>query len=300
MDRVRKQIRVEHAYRLGLSGKGIHICVLDTGIFPHTDFDRRILEYIDFTKERKNFMHDFSGHGTHVSGIMSGSGRASHGRYQGIACQSELIMLNILNRDGNGNLEEMLQAFEWILAHYKEYKIRIINISIGIPKDSSLLSEKNKRNIVEWYLKKLHDCDILIVTAAGNEGRVSVLGESNNTLCIGCHDGDYRSKGGIMCSDYSGCGDKKSCFIKPDLVAPGTEIISCGNRHARDYTSKSGTSMSCPIVSGVAALLMELNPYQSVNDIMHKLRYGTRDLQLPFYKQGYGMLDCKRIFEEYG
>ena len=149
----------------------------------------------------------------------------------------------------------------------------------------------------------LHERNILIVTAAGNEGpdnnSISILGNQNHTLCVGCHDGDYKSRSDILCEQYSGRGYACYSMMKPDVVAPGTEIVSCSGKNRRGYTSKSGTSMSCPIISGVAADLMELLGNVPVDTIANKIRMGTTSVNTPRNQQGYGMIDCKKIFEKY-
>ena len=84
MNRIKDQIRCGAAYRLGLTGKGIGVAVLDTGIFLHRDFDSRVTGFADMVNG-KTFAYDDCGHGTHICGIIGGSGRMSGGRYSGIA-----------------------------------------------------------------------------------------------------------------------------------------------------------------------------------------------------------------------
>ena len=90
------------------TGKGIGVAVLDTGIFPHIDFGSRISVFRDFTGVRRS-PYDDNGHGTHVSGILAGDGTASGGKYKGMAPESNLVALKILDRFGNGNKENLQQ-----------------------------------------------------------------------------------------------------------------------------------------------------------------------------------------------
>lgn len=87
--------------RSDYTGKGIGVCVLDTGIFPHIDFTGRIWAFQDFIGYRRA-PYDDNSHGTHVCGIIGGDGKASDGRITGIAPECGLIVLKVLDRMGNG------------------------------------------------------------------------------------------------------------------------------------------------------------------------------------------------------
>lgn len=112
------------------TGKGIGVAILDTGIYPHIDFDSRICAFVDFILNKK-MAYDDNGHGTCVAGILAGSGAASMGKYKGAAPGCHLVALKVLDRFGNGNKEDVLKAFEWILRNRQRYNIRIVNISVG-------------------------------------------------------------------------------------------------------------------------------------------------------------------------
>ena len=114
----------------GYTGRGVCVAVLDTGIYPHRDFDRRIVAFYDYIQHR-SLPYDDNGHGTHVCGILAGSGVASQGRYRGIAPGCCLIGMKVLDRSGNGRKEDVLKALDWIIRNKDEYGIRIVNISVG-------------------------------------------------------------------------------------------------------------------------------------------------------------------------
>ena len=96
--------------------------------------------------------------------------------------------------------------------------------------------------------------------------------------------------------DYSGRGPTGACICKPEIIAPGAGIISCAPETGA-YQSKSGTSMSTPLVSGAIALLLQKYPYMSNRDVKLRLRERAVDVGLPMNQQGWGMLDVERLIE---
>lgn len=296
MDQAKRWIHCDDAYRLGLTGKGIGVAVLDTGIFPHRDFENRIKVFNDIVK-RRPMPYDDNGHGTHISGIIGGAGLSSDGKYQGVAPECSLINVKVLDHKGNGYASDVLAGLSWLKKHKEEYGIRIINISVGsftrkgMSEDSALVRGVD----AAW------DAGFVVVVAAGNNGpgrfTITTPGISRKVITVGCSD-DYKEVdvAGSRMIDYSGRGPTSTCVCKPDLVAPGSSIISCGNRQGA-YIIKSGTSMSTPLVSGAIALLLQKYPDMTNRDVKLHLREKAVDLGLPRNQQGWGMLDVKRLVE---
>lgn len=294
MNHIKDQIRCGAAYRLGLTGKGIGVAVLDTGIFLHRDFDSRVTGFADMVNG-KNFAYDDCGHGTHICGIIGGSGRMSGGRYSGIAPGCDLIMVKVLDRKGNGYSSDVLAGISWILERKEKLGIRILNISVGacskrgMSENSALVKGVNRA----W------DAGLVVVVAAGNNGprtmSITTPGISRKVITVGCSDDDREVLvGGNRMVDYSGRGPTAACICKPDLVAPGCSVVSCSSR-ADKYTIKSGTSMSTPIVSGAVALLLERFPDMTNKDVKLRLRESSVDIGLPRNQQGWGLLDVGKM-----
>lgn len=146
------------------TGKGIGVVLLDTGIYPHMDFGDRIYAFADFISYR-TFPYDDNGHGTCVAGILGGSGEASMGKYKGMAPGCSLMSLKVLDRFGNGNKEDILAAFRWIENHREEYKIRIVNISVG-----TTYKTRSDKDVLVRGVEALWDQGLVVVAAAGNRG----------------------------------------------------------------------------------------------------------------------------------
>lgn len=296
MDQVKKRIHCDAAYRMGLSGKGVGVAILDTGIFPHRDLDGRIAVFRDMLRTRL-LPYDDNGHGTHIAGIIGGSGAASLGRYQGVAPGCHLISLKVLDQKGNGYASDVLSGLYWLIRHGKAYGVRIINISVGS------LSRKgmDENSALVRGVDAAWDAGFVVVVAAGNNGpgrnTITTPGISRKVITVGCSDDDKEvAVAGKNMIDYSGRGPTGSCICKPDLVAPGSSVVSCASK-AGAYQAKSGTSMSTPLVSGALALLLERYPEMSNLEVKLRLRECSVDLGLPKNQQGWGILDVERLIE---
>lgn len=311
MNQVRSQIHGEDTG--GLTGKGIGVAVLDTGCYPHEDLYNRIAGFRDFAGRSAANPYDDNGHGTHVCGIIGGSGacslrgnsragncsarNCSAENYRGIAPGCHLIPVKVLDRRGNGFASDVLAGLRYIREEKEHFNIRIVNISVGsysklnMREDSALVRGVN----AAW------DDGLIVVVAAGNmgpeRGTITTPGISRKVITVGCSDDEQEVRVmGRRMVNYSGRGPTSACVCKPDLVAPGASVISCSNRSG-GYAVKSGTSMSTPIVSGAIALLLEKYPDMSNRDVKIFLKDRVRDLGLPRNQQGWGMLDIERLLK---
>jgi serine protease AprX len=295
MHRVRKLIHIDVAKDKGLSGKGIGVGVLDSGVFPHNDLKDRIVLYKDFTKESLHILKDDTGHGTHVCGIIAGNGKESQEKYCGIAPKCHLCVGRILDKNGEGDVAMLIAGVEWLLSVAKEKNIKIINISVS----SLFFSKAKEKERLFFLFKKAYESDILIVTAAGNSGpvgkTVSKLGDSPYVICVGCHEGAESNLFEKRCQDCSGRGPGDYVYRKPDIVAPGTDIVSCYGR--KQYIKKSGTSMATPIVSGCLALAYEKYPSMSAQEMKRKLLFSADDLGESYLMQGFGMINAAKLLQ---
>ena len=97
---------------------------------------------------------------------------------------------------------------------------------------------------------------------------------------------------------YSGRGPTQECICKPEITAPGSNIRSCSSTwylDGRKYCIKSGTSMAAPVVSGAIALLLEKEPHLTNVEVKMRLKNCARNLNLPKYQQGWGMIDVNLL-----
>jgi serine protease AprX len=153
-----------------LDGSGVNIAVLDSGIdVNHKSFSTQTGKVVfskDFTGENRT--DDPYGHGTHVAAVAAGAGMATSGQYEGLASGSNLVNLRVLNSQGAGSVSGILKALDWILANGANYKIRVVNMSLGAPAISSY-----KNDPLCQAVRKLANAGIVVVAAAGNSGKTS-------------------------------------------------------------------------------------------------------------------------------
>lgn len=286
MTNVGNLLELRRIYSRGITGKGITTAVLDTGIYTHPDFfipQNRILYFQDFVRNRRGPFDD-NGHGTHVSGIIASGGHLGDGSGIGVAPESMIVMLKVLEKDGSGKIKNMIKGIEWILANYKKYGIRIVNISVGMQVKNI---ENPEDDILVKKVEELWNAGLIVIVAAGNDGpaphTITSPGTSRKVITVGTG----KEAGG----EYSGQGPVTgTCICKPDIIAPAINILSCDN-HGKNYKRRSGTSMATPIVSGTIALLLSNEPWLSNRDVKIRLMQSAIDCGMTKSRQGWGLIN---------
>ncbi|MBR1987599.1 MAG: S8 family peptidase [Clostridia bacterium] len=231
--------------------KGQTICFIDTGIYPHFDFlfpKNRIIKFIDLINH-KNQPYDDNGHGTFVAGVASSNGILDKTN-TGFAVMSNIIMIKALSKDGSSSSNTILDAMQWIYENYKKYKINTVCMSFGA--DSLEVGDPLSKG-AEILWKK----GITVVAAGGNSGpdhnTIKSPGCNPRIITVGSFDKDS-----MQISNFSSRGP--TLFgSKPDLIAPGVDVVSCSMTPPY-YSTMSGTSVSTPIIAGICANLKGINP----------------------------------------
>jgi serine protease AprX len=283
---------VQSAWNAGYTGAGVTVAVIDSGINDnHPDLRNangtsRVVYHQDFTgtptTNSSGGKYDLYGHGTHVAGIIGGNGSLSGGQYEGVAPAVSLVDLRALDQNGAGTDSTVIAAIQEAVALQNTYNIRVINLSLGRGIFVSYTQDPLCQ-AVEAAWKS----GIVVVVAAGNYGRLSVYGSTGyGTVTAPGNDpfvltvGATKSNGSTSASaetlaSFSSKGPTTYDHIaKPDMVAPGNDIVSLsapgatlealypleqvsGSDGNNDYFTLSGTSMATPAVVGAAALLLQ-------------------------------------------
>ncbi len=304
LDISRSTLGINRLWEQGFTGKGVGICVIDSGLHPHQDLDGRIVAFADMNEGRKK-PYDPYGHGTHVAGIAAGTGAASEGVFMGVAPDAHLVGVRITS------VSEAIKGIQWAIENKDKYDIKVINMSLG---DFPMRSWKDD----PWAqaAEKAWDAGIVVVVAAGNEGpskgSISTPGIAPSVITVGAiDDKNTPQRDDDRIADFTSRGPTTPDGLgKPDLVAPGVEIYGplvpnskLDNpdlpRVGNEYLAISGTSQATPLVSGVAALLIQANPDLTNNEIKEIL-VSTAEDYLPRvnpYDQGAGLLDPMESLE---
>lgn len=310
MHEARKVVKADYVTRDGATGKGLSVAILDTGVAPVSDLTlphNRIVAFKDFIGN-KTVPYDDNGHGTHVAGIACGNGYKSKGKYKGIAPESNIVAVKILDGSGKGNATNVLAGLQWILENQKKYNIKVANLSIGTEDIG------NKDPLIR-AVETCWDRGITMIVAAGNngprKGSITSPGISRKVITVGSSDDENTvTIWGSSTQNFSGRGPTSECIKKPDVVAPGANIVSCKSPTYRnkdelnkvvgeDYLKLSGTSMSTPIVSGGIALLLSKFPNMKPDEVKLKLKSSTIDLNYNHNKQGWGLIDLEMLLRSH-
>lgn len=283
----------------GVTGRSISIAHLDTGIHPHGDLVRprkRILAFKDFIKDSAS-PYDDHGHGTLCAGCIAGNGVLSKGKYKGVAPDSLLIGLKCLNEGGIGDLKSSLMALQWVYDNSEKYRIRILHIPFGAYYPYSLTYDP-----LVMAVEKIWDKGMVVVCAAGNrgpqKGTIASPGTSSKVITVGsCAQRMIHSSTSSICR-FSSRGPVFSGESKPDLIAPGKDIVSIYNNPlgvGSSYRSFTGTSVSSSIVTGAVALLLERQPELSPDEVKLALEMSCTSLHLEKHSQGKGCLNIEGL-----
>ena len=281
------QIGAPAAWSAGLTGEGVRVAVLDTGIdTTHPDLRGKVVAAANFAGSGSTT--DRAGHGTHVASIVAGAGARSGGERKGVAFEASLLNGKVLDDFGFGSESGIIAGMEWAAAQ----RARVVNMSLGgWPTDGSDPMSLAVDRLTARYRT-------LFVISAGNSGpgeqTVENPGVSLSALTVGAVDvadelADFSSRGPRF-GDYA---------MKPDITAPGVDIVAAraagtalGEPVDQWYTRLSGTSMAAPHVAGAAAILAQRWPAWTPARIKAVLM-GTANPhpELGVYAQGGGRLD---------
>jgi serine protease AprX len=294
-------VNASAAWAQGLNGTGIGVAVIDSGIIDIPDLHGQsnlIVFSQNFVGGTSGSATDQYGHGSHVAGIIAGTGTNSQGSnyfytFKGIADNVKLVNLRVLDQNGAGTDSQVIAAIRMAIQLKSKYNIRVINLSLGRPVYESYTLDPLCQAVEQAW-----KAGIVVVVAAGNDGRnnnaktngygtITAPGNDPYVITVGAmNTRGTPSRADDQIASYSSKGPTLfDHVVKPDLVAPGNRVISLytaglnlnhlypgneitnslyqtnGNSTASStYYLLSGTSMAVPVVIGAVALLLQKTP----------------------------------------
>ena len=290
----------------GITGSGVLLGLLDTGFnWKHHES----LENADVLAEYDFVFHDSStandslddpaqhNHGTLVFSIVGGF---KEGSLIGSAFGSEFILAKTEDIRTERHIEEdnYAAALEWM----ENYGVDVTSSSLGystfdLPEFSYTYADMNgKTTIVTRAAELAFRRGVVTVTSAGNEGDkpwhyITAPADGFNTLGIGAvnHSNEVAS--------FSSRGPTYDGRIKPDVVAQGVSVYCANANNYTGYITASGTSVSAPIASGVAALLLSASPYLKNTQVRNILLETAGNSHTPNNDRGYGLISAVKAIE---
>lgn len=285
---------VASAWNSGYTGAGVGVAVIDSGINDsHPDLwnsaetSSRVVYHQDFTgtatSNSSGAKYDLYGHGTHVAGIIGGNGYISGGEYEGVAPGVSLVDLRALDANGAGTDSTVIAAIQEAITLKSTYNIKVINLSLGRG-----IGQSYTQDPLCQAVESAWKAGIVVVVAAGNYGRLSVNGSNGyGTITAPGNDPYVLTVGATKANgSSSAAAETKASYsskgpttydhiVKPDIMAPGNDVVSLAAPGAtleanysaelvtgtsgHNYFTLSGTSMATPVVSGAVALLLQEN-----------------------------------------
>jgi len=218
------------AWAAGYTGKGVKVGIIDSGIYNnHVEFNGRLVKHFNVISN-SNATMDANGHGTHVSGIVAANINNGRGG-AGVAPDASLYVYAVLDENGSGDTADTMRAVNMAASD----GIEVVNMSLG----------------GAWY----NDLEQQVMTNAYEKGVALIAAAGNETTNGHSFPASYKNVCSIAALDRDG---KKSGYTNyndmVDLAFPGSEIYSTLNTGGFGYMS--GTSMACPVATGVAAVIL--------------------------------------------
>ena len=318
-------VGAEALHRHGVRGSGVTVAVLDSGLWDHPNLvnntlgQNRVVARYDAIADSEGNVFDESGHGSHLTSILAHSGKTlaqgqPTGGYKGIAPDASVVAIKAFNESGQGGLLDIVRGVQWVVDNREKYNIRVLNLSFSARPRWPYYQDPINQAIMRAWSE-----GITVVAAAGNSGPepmtvgspgnlpyIITVGATTDSWTADTHADDY-------VPDFSSRGPTPEAHIKPDIVAPGghmTGLTRPGSGLVKQHPDyilpggelvMTGTSQAAALVSGLVALLLQLEPDLSPDDVKCKL-LGTADpainadglLAYSPFQQGHGHVSITR------
>jgi serine protease AprX len=293
-----KAVRADGAWQRGITGQGVTVALIDTGVSEVAELAPRVVPVRDdrtgaahrcLNLSGEDHCSDSYGHGTFIGGIIAGDGRGAGGTWSGIAPGARLLSVKVAGRDGATDVSTVIAAIQWVVSFRERYDIRVLNLSLGTDSTQSYRVDP-----FNYAVERAWAAGITVVVSAGNRGpgggTVSKPADDPWVVTVGAiDDRGTPGAGDDRLPDFGSRGPTQDGFVKPDVVAPGAHLLSLrapGSLIDEEfpspiggpYRSGSGTSMAAGVVSGTVALVLQANPGLVPDQVKFGLRASARSV----------------------
>jgi len=289
--------RVPNKYQ----GDGLAVASIDTGVSPTPNLGGRVVARVDLTAERDGI--DRFGHGTHMAGVIAGSGASSLGAFTGAAPETRLVSVKVAGWDGATDVSTVIAALQWVVSNRARFNIRVVNLSWGTDSARGYGVDPLDRAV-----ERAWQAGLVVVVSAGNQGAeagaVSKPADDPYVISVGAADTNGTADDADdTVATFSSRGTTADGVGKPDLVAPGVSIVSDRAPGSTVDTFRpaarlgpamfkgSGTSQAAAVVSGVVARMLDVDPTLT-NDEVKGVLTATADRRLAGPAGGAGTVDA--------
>ncbi len=290
-----------------LSGKGVTVAFIDSGVYPHPDLTRprnRIIAFKDFIRDLEA-PYDDHGHGTACIG--AGFGAAMDGRFRAFAYDANIVCAKAFDSLGNGFYSDILAAMQWIVANKEKYAVKILVLPFG-----TVLCDRNF-DVLRRGTEEAWKSGLFVCTCTGNlgpsEGSITSPGSCSSSLtAAACSTEELQPRA----ASFSGCGPLPGKADKPDVIMPGCRVQTLAADTAYlpkgrggynipplslSYREASGTSVSASLAAAAAALLYQNHKDLKPDDVKSILKTCTHSINELKRVQGMGMIHIRKLEE---
>jgi serine protease AprX len=282
-------------------GDGVTVATIDTGVMPTPNLAGRVLARVDLTSERDGI--DRFGHGTHMAGVIAGSGATTFGAFEGAAPETRIVSVKVAGWDGATDVSTVIAGLQWVVANRARFNIRVVNLSWGTDGTQGYGVDPLDRAVERAWAAGL-----VVVVSAGNTGPAAgtITKPADDPFVITVGAADTNGTGNTLddtVAPFSSAGPTAAGVAKPDLLAPGVSIVSDrapgsvvdvfrpAARLGPTMFKGSGTSQAAAVVAGVAARMLDVDSTLT-NDQIKGVLTATANRRLAGPGAGAGLIDA--------
>lgn len=287
----------------GITGEGVGIAIIDSGLSAKYERGsylrlsgegrtRLIAKYDALLGDKSQELDDdFNGHGSHVGGVTASSVKDENGNFNGMAPDANLISIRAFDQQGQGSYLDVIAGIDWMVKNKDKLRVKVANLSFGAAVQSPYWEDPLNQAVMRAW-----EAGIVVVTSAGNQGPVPMTitapGNVPYVITVGAVTDNYTAAdfSDDRMTTFSSQGPTVEGFVKPELVSWGGHVVGKINaanipdissrydliEQGEDYYMISGTSQAAAVITGTVALMLQLEPHMSPDDVKCRLMATAR------------------------